>query len=98
MIACMLVECVGLGWRGLDQQWVLPQAIAQRTFLGTFSISSHPSSTYPIAPGDIEVFKNMELTSLELSYCNQLTGVFGRGQGMVGGVKIGNRLRPQGLA
>jgi len=54
-----------------------------RTFPGTFFISHHPSSTYPIVPGDIEVFKDMQLTSLNLYYCNKLTGVFGRGQGMV---------------
>ena len=60
-------------------------------------ISPHPSSTYPIAPGDIKVFKGMELTSLNLFYCEKLTGVFGLGWGMVGGVKIGNRLRPQDL-
>ena len=76
---------------------VRPQGIAQRTFLGTFSIFPHPSFTYSIAPGDIEVFKGMELTSLNLMYCRELTGVFGLGQGMVGGAKIGNRLRPQGL-
>ena len=66
-------------------------------FPGTFFISPHPPSTYPITPGDIEVFKGMELTSLDLSFCNNLTGVFGLGWGLVGGVKIGNRLRPQGL-
>ena len=38
----------------------------------------------------------MELTSLDLYRCYKLTGVFGLGWGMVGGVKIGNRLRPQG--
>ena len=27
------------------------------TFPGTFFISPHPPSTYPITPGDIEVFK-----------------------------------------
>ena len=75
-----------------------PQAIAQRTFLGTFSISPHPSSTYPIAPGDIEAFKGMPLISLNLLRCNKLTGVFGLGWGMVGGVKIGNRVRPQAIA
>ena len=76
---------------------VLPQGNIQITFPGTFFISPHPSSTYPIAPGNIEVFKGMELTSLDLSFCNNLTGVFGLGWGLVGGVKIGNRLRPQGL-
>ena len=54
-------------------------------------------SIYPIAPGDIEVFKGMALTSLILYDCNKLTGVFGVGWGMVVcWVKIGNRLRPQG--
>ena len=67
------------------------------TFPGTFFIFPHSSSTCPIAPGDIEVFKGMELTSLVLSRCWNLTGVFGLGWGMVGGVKIGNRLRPQGI-
>ena len=63
----------------------------------TFFISPHPSSTYPIAPGDIKVFKDMPLISLTLYDCNKLTGVFGLGWGMVGGLKIGNRLRPQGI-
>ena len=66
------------------------------TFPGTFFISPHPSSTYHITPGDIEVFKGMELTSLHLANCQKLTGVFGLGWGLVGGVKIGNSLRPQG--
>ena len=48
--------------------------------------------------GNIESFKDMPLTSLILYDCNKLTGVFGLGWGMVGGVKIGNRLRPQGRA
>ena len=52
----------------------------------------------PTPPGDIVVFKGMELTSLNLYLCDKLTGVFGLGCGMVGGVKIGNRLLPQGLA
>ena len=56
-----------------------------------------PPPIYPIAPGDIEVFKDMELTSLNLYFCSKLTGVFGLGWGMVGGVKIGNRLRPQAI-
>jgi hypothetical protein len=30
-----------------------------------------------------------------LYYCEELTGVFGLGWGMVDGVKIGSRLRPQ---
>ena len=74
------------------------QGRAQRTFLGTFSISSHPSSAYLIPPGDIEVFKDMPLTDMNLKVCKKLTGVFGLGWGMVGGDKIGNRLRPQGRA
>ena len=46
----------------------------------------------PTYPGDIEVFKGMDLTSLNLYNCFKLTGVFGLGWwGMVGGVKIGNR-------
>ena len=49
------------------------------TFPGTFFISPHPSSTNPITPGDIEVFKDMPLTSLNLYYCEKLTGVFGLG-------------------
>ena len=54
------------------------------TFPGrSFVISLHPSSTYPIAPGDIEVFKDMKLTSLNLYNCQQLTGVFGLGWGMI---------------
>ena len=57
----------------------------------------HLPST-PTYPGNIEVFKDMELTSLNLYYCRELTGMFGLGWGVVGGVKIGNRLRPQGLA
>jgi len=65
------------------------------TFPGTFFISPHPSSTYPIAPGDIEVFKGMPLISLNLYNCQKLTGVFGRRQGMVDGVKIGNRCGPK---
>ena len=71
----MWVECVGLGWWGLDQQWVLPQAIAQRTFLGTFFISPHlsPPST-PTSPGNIEVFKGMQLKELNLEYCKNLEG------------------------
>ena len=52
------------------------------TFPGTFIISPHPSSTYPIAPGDIEVFKDMQLTSLDMFNCWNLTGVFGLGWGM----------------
>ena len=48
-------------------------------FPGTFFISPHPSSTYPTTPGDIEVFKGMELTKLNLYLCKQLTGVFGFG-------------------
>ena len=67
-------------------------------FPGTLFVSPHPSSTYPVTPGNIEVFKYMKLTNLNLYYCQQLTGVFGLGWGMVGGVKIGNRLRPQGRA
>ena len=39
----------------------------------------------------------MPLISLTLYDCNKLTGVFGLGWGMVGGLKIGNRLRPQGI-
>ena len=58
------------------------------TFPGTFFISPYPSSTYPIAPGNIEVFKGMELTSLNLANCYELTGVFGLGQGMVGGSRL----------
>jgi hypothetical protein len=65
------------------------------TLPGTFFISPHPFYTYPITPGDIEVFKGMDLTSLNLRGCRKLTGVFGLGWGLVGGVKIGNRLRPQ---
>ena len=70
-----------------------PQAI---TLIGNLSrnhlhFSSDLTSSYPIAPGDIEVFKGMELVSLNLFNCQKLTGVFGLGQGMVGGVKIGNR-------
>ena len=44
-----------------------PQAIAQRTFLGTFFISPHlsPPST-PTSPGNIEVFKGMQLKVLNL--------------------------------
>ena len=38
----------------------------------------------------------MPLTKLNLYNCKKLIGVFGLGWGMVGGVKIGNRLRPQG--
>ena len=57
----------------------MPQGRAQRTFLGTFSISSHPSSAYPILPGDIEVFKDMPLTDMNLEMCQKLTGVFGLG-------------------
>ena len=34
---------------------------------------------------------------MNLRMCQKLTGMFGLGWGMVGGVKIGNRLRPQGL-
>jgi len=49
------------------------------TFLGTFFISPHPSSTYHITPGDIEVFKDMALTSLNLYACKELTGMFGLG-------------------
>ena len=45
--------------------------------------------------GDIEVFKGMPLNSLNLFACYQLTGVFGLGWGMVGGVKIGNRCCPK---
>ena len=72
-----------------------PQAIAQRTFPETFSISSHPFSAYPIFPGDIEVFKDMPLIDMDLAYYTKLTGVVGLGWGMVGGVKIRNRLMPQ---
>ena len=94
----MWVECVGLGWRGLDQQWVLPQAI---TLNGNPSRNllyfSSPFLHLPHCSGDIEAFKGMELTSLELYNCNKLTGVFGLGWGLVGGVKIGNRLRPQAI-
>ena len=32
-----------------------------------------------ITPGDIQVFKGMELTSLNLFFCDKLTGVFGLG-------------------
>ena len=48
-----------------------PQAIAQRTFLGTFFISPHlsPPST-PTSPGNIEVFKGMQLKELNLGWCN----------------------------
>ena len=53
------------------------------TLPGTFFISPHPSSTCPIAPGDIEVFKGMPLTSLNLYCCEELTGVFGLGWVMV---------------
>ena len=59
---------------GQEQSWARPQGIAQRTFLGTFSISSHPSSAYPIPPGDIEVFKGMQLKELNLEYCYDLKG------------------------
>ena len=53
------------------------------TFPGIFFFSPQPSSTHPIAPGDIEVFKGMELTSLNLDYCKKLKGVFGLGWGVV---------------
>ena len=47
-------------------------------FPGTFFISHHPSSTSPITPGDIKVFKDMPLTSLSMSDCGlpymELTG------------------------
>jgi len=53
------------------------------TFPGTFFIPPHPSSSYcmsyPFTPGDIEAFKGMPLTSLDLYQCNNLTGVFGLG-------------------
>ena len=39
----------------------------------------------------------MPLTDMILGMCQKLTGVFGLGWGMVGGVKIGNRLRPQAI-
>jgi hypothetical protein len=54
---------------------VLPQAIAQRTFLGTLFISPHlsPPST-PTSPGNIEVFKGMQLKVLELGWCINLEG------------------------
>ena len=45
----------------------------------------------PTPPGNIGAFKDMELTSLNLNGCRNLTGVFGLRWGMVGGVKIGNR-------
>jgi hypothetical protein len=64
------------------------------TLPGTFFVSPHPSCAYPIAPGDIKVFKNMRRTgwsiSLDLHECQRLTGVFGLGWGLVGGVKIGS--------
>ena len=53
------------------------------TFPGTLFISPHPSffhlSTPLYVPGDIEVFKGMALTSLNLHHCSKLTGVFGVG-------------------
>ena len=42
-----------------------------------FSPSFVLPSIYPIAPGDIEVFKGMPLTSLNLWNCRKLTGVSG---------------------
>ena len=44
------------------------------TFPGTFFISLHPSSTYPITPGDIEVFKGMQIKELNLQQCSNLIG------------------------
>jgi hypothetical protein len=73
------------------------------TFPGTFFISPHPSSTYPIAPGNIEVFKGMKLTTLNLEKCSRLTGMFGLaswvGYGRWGqDWKQAEGLRPQAIA
>ena len=68
-----------------------------KNFPGNLLHFFSPFLHLPITPGDIEVFKGMPLISLDLFRCYELTGVFGLGQGTVGGVKIGNRLRPQGL-
>ena len=74
----MWVECVGLGWWGLDQQWVLPQGLIQRTFPGTFFISPHSLNSTPTSPGNIEVFKGMPIEKLDLQQCKKLTGEWAR--------------------
>ena len=44
------------------------------TLPGTFFITPHPSCTYPTTPGNIEVFKGMQIKELNLRSCKQLTG------------------------
>jgi len=68
------------------------------TFPGTFFFSPHPSSTYPIAPGDIEAFKGMPLTEMNLRECGKLTGVWVECVGLGWAVGDWKQVLPQGLA
>ena len=72
----MWVECVGLGWRGLDQQWVLPQGLVQRTVQELSPISPLPCApSTSRLPGNIDSLKDCPLTSLNLYNCDKLEGM-----------------------